>query len=130
MERSELDYITLCKRLIEEKFHFEKERGTLRQRDLEYLADCIEEKSAIKLSLSTLKRVWKKDYVQSPHPSTLQALVSVLDYKDWQEFKRQQLSVPELAFTAKAKKRASQGNKRKTLWQLQYHYAPGQLFFL
>ena len=105
MERSELDYITLCKRLIEEKFHFEKERGTLRQRDLEYLADCIEEKSAIKLSLSTLKRVWKKDYVQSTYPSTLQALVSVLDYKDWQEFKRQQLSAPELAFTAKAKKR-------------------------
>jgi hypothetical protein len=105
MNPSERDYIILCKRLIEEKFHFEKERGTLRQRDLEYLADCIEEKSGIKLSLSTLKRVWKKDYDQTPHPSTLQALVSVLGYKDWQEFKLHQLSTPAVISTAPTKKR-------------------------
>jgi hypothetical protein len=105
MNPSEKDYITLCKRLIEEKFQFETERGTLRQRDLEYLADCIEEKSAIKLSLSTLKRVWKKDYKQTPHPSTLQALVSVLDYKDWREFKVQQISASAVAITPHTKKR-------------------------
>src|SRR6185295_10991204 len=87
MNHSEREYINLCKQLIEEKFHFENEDGTLRQRDLEYLADSIEERSGIKLSLSTLKRVWKKDYDQTPHPSTLQALVSVLGFKDWQEFK-------------------------------------------
>jgi len=84
---AESEYIAQCKRLIEEKFHFEKDNGTLRQRDLEYLADCIEEKSGIKLSLSTLKRLWKKDYDQTPHPSTLQALISVLGYKDWHDFK-------------------------------------------
>src|SRR4030095_2221665 len=87
MNHSEREYINLCKQLIEEKFHFENERGTLRLRDLEYLADSIEEGSGIKLSLSTLKRLWKKDYDQTPHPSTLQALVSVLGFKDWQEFK-------------------------------------------
>ena len=53
-----------------------------------------EEKSGIKLSLSTLKRLWKKDYDQTPHPSTLQALVSLLGYKDWQEFKLQKAPVP------------------------------------
>lgn len=105
MNLSETDYLSLCKRLIEEKLHFEKERGTLRQRDLEYLADRIEEKSAIKLSLSTLKRVWKKDYEQTPHPSTLQALVSVLDYKDWQEFKLNQHSAPAVDSAAQATKR-------------------------
>lgn len=89
MNHSERGYIALCKRLIEEKFQFENDSGTLRQRDLEYLADSIEEKSGIKLSLSTLKRLWKKDYGQTPHPSTLEALVSVLGYKDWQEFKLQ-----------------------------------------
>jgi hypothetical protein len=84
---AERDYLALCKRLIEEKFSFETGDGVLRQRDLEYLARNIEEKSGIRLSLSTLKRLWRKDYDQTPHPSTLGALVSLLGYKDWQEFK-------------------------------------------
>jgi hypothetical protein len=87
MERSEQEYIVLCKRLIEEKMQFGNGHGEVRQRDLEYLADAIEERSGILLSLSTLKRLWKKDYDKTPHPTTLQALVSVLGYKDWQEFK-------------------------------------------
>ena len=87
MKHSEKEYIALCKRLIEKKFHFENENGMLRQRDLQYLADSITEKSGIVLSLSTLKRLWKKDYDQTPHPPTLLGLVSVLGYKDWQEFK-------------------------------------------
>lgn len=87
MERSEQEYIALCKQLIEEKLQFGNGHGEVRQRDLEYLADTIEEKSGILLSLSTLKRLWKKDYDKMPHPTTLQALVSVLGYKDWPEFK-------------------------------------------
>ena len=94
MNHREKEYIEECKRLIEEKFHFiqgpapdKNGNGSLRQRDLEYLADSIEEHSGIKLSLSTLKRLWKKDYDQTPHPSTLDALVSILGYKSWQDFK-------------------------------------------
>lgn len=97
MNHSEREYINLCKQLIEEKFHFENDEGGLRQRDLEYLADNIEETSGIKLSLSTLKRLWKKDYDQTPHPSTLQALVSVLGFKDWQEFKLKTKPAPPAA---------------------------------
>ena len=87
MINGDREYIILCKHLIEEKFHFGNGNGRVRQRDLESLSDTIEEKSGIKLSLSTLKRLWKEDYGQTPHPSTLQALVSILGYKDWQEFK-------------------------------------------
>lgn len=87
MKHSEKEYIALCKRLIEEKLRLENENGVLRQRDLQYLADCIKEKSGISLSLSTLKRLWKINYDQTPHPPTLHALVSILGYKDWQEFK-------------------------------------------
>ncbi|HYC84521.1 MAG TPA: hypothetical protein VEB86_04830, partial [Chryseosolibacter sp.] len=65
------------------------EHGALRQRDLEYLAEAIEKQSGVRLSLSTLKRLWKKDYGQTPHPSTLDALVSVLGCRDWQEFRLQ-----------------------------------------
>lgn len=106
MKQSEREYIILCKRLIEEKFHFESENGTLRQRDLEYLADSIKEKSGIVLSLSTLKRLWKKDYDQTPHPPTLQALTSVLGYKNWQEFKLNENPVPSISFIAPRKKRS------------------------
>ena len=94
MKHPEKEYIEECKRLIEEKFHFihgsapdKNGNGSLRQRDLECLADSIEEHSGIKLSLSTLKRLWKKDYDQTPHPSTLDALISILGYKSWQDFK-------------------------------------------
>jgi hypothetical protein len=100
MDRSERTYITRCKRLIEEKLQFGNEQGEVRQRDLEYLADCIEEKSGISLSLSTLKRLWKSDYDKMPHPSTLQALVSVLGYKDWQTFKLREAEAPEAAAVA------------------------------
>jgi hypothetical protein len=105
MNHSEREYINLCKQLIEEKFRFENDGGTLRQRDLEYLADSIEERSGIKLSLSTLKRVWKRDYDQTPHPSTLQALVSVLGFKDWQEFKLR--TAPEPLIVTPPKKHSS-----------------------
>jgi hypothetical protein len=96
MNAADRAYIALCRKLIEEQFRFDTSGGMLRQRDLEYLADNIEEKSGIKLSLSTLKRFWKKDYDQKPHPSTLEALVSVLGYKNWQEFKLKQ-SLPEVS---------------------------------
>jgi hypothetical protein len=105
MNPSEGEYIARCKRLIEEKFHLQSDQETLRQRDLEYLADQIEEKSGIKLSLSTLKRVWKKDYDQNPHPSTLQALVSVLGYKDWQDFKLRQAATHVTSVTTQSKSR-------------------------
>ena len=105
MNHAELVYIAECKRLIEDKFHFENGNGSLRQRDLEYLADSIEEKSGIKLSLSTLKRLWRKDYEQTPHPSTLDALVSILGYKSWQDFKLRQDPMPGTPVQTQDKKK-------------------------
>jgi hypothetical protein len=87
MNHSEQEYIASYRLRIAEKFHFENGNRAPRQRDLEYLADAIEEKSGVRLSLSTLKRIWKENYEQTPHPSTLDALVSVLEHKDWQEYK-------------------------------------------
>jgi hypothetical protein len=102
MDRFEHEHIARCKRLIEEKLQFGNEQGELRQRDLEYLADVIEENSGITLSLSTLKRLWKKDYNKIPHPATLQGLVSVLGYKDWQAFKQRETEVAELSPVSEA----------------------------
>jgi hypothetical protein len=99
---AENEHIVLYRTLIEKKFMVGDSQGKLRQRDFEYLASLIEEKSRIKLSVSTLKRLWKNDFTQIPHPSTLDALVSVLDIKDWQEFKRQHSGqqIPEAAVDA------------------------------
>jgi hypothetical protein len=110
MDHSEKEYITRCKRLIEEKFHFGNGHGELRQRDFEYLSDSIEEKSGITLSLSTLKRLWKNDYDKMPHPSTLQALVSILGYKDWHEFKLRNTNFPEVPVNGAGYKRKMKFN--------------------
>lgn len=86
MALSEQQYIALCKKQIEEKFSFGKRHGYV-QRDLEILSQHIEEKTGVSISLSTLKRLWKNDFKQSPQLATLNALVAILDYKDWQHFK-------------------------------------------
>jgi hypothetical protein len=65
-----------------------------RQRELEQLADQIEQRSAVRLSLSTLKRLWRDDVTQLPHPSTLNALVSVLGYAGWADFKQATVLTP------------------------------------
>ena len=85
---SEKEYIQICKREIEKLFAFNNASSSLKSRDFEYLSGKIQEKSGIALSVSTLKRLWKDDFLQIPQPATLNALVSVLDYSDWQEFKQ------------------------------------------
>lgn len=53
---------------------------------MEYLADLIERESGVLLSLSTIKRLLSNDG-QTPQPATLNALVSILNYNSWQDFK-------------------------------------------
>jgi hypothetical protein len=86
--QADRDYILLYRTLVEKKFLLGTEDGKLKQRELEYLGQMIEEKSRVKLSISTLKRLWRNNLNQLPHPSTLDALVSILDFKDWQEFRK------------------------------------------
>src|SRR5688572_22226912 len=87
MARSEQRHIDLCKKQIEEKFSFGNGQG-YSQRDLEVLSAHIEEKTGVIISLSTLKRLWKDSYKQSPQLATLNALAAILDYKDWQGFRQ------------------------------------------
>lgn len=86
MARSEQQFIDLCKKQIEQKFSFGNGNGYT-QRDLEVLCSHIEQKTGVIISLSTMKRLWKDSYKQSPQLATLNALAMLLDYKDWQGFK-------------------------------------------
>ncbi|WP_067037805.1 hypothetical protein [Allomuricauda sp. CP2A] len=82
------DHIEFCKKLLEEKFSFGNGHGYT-QKDLEQLSLYIEENTGYYISLSTLKRVWKGNYKTQPQVATLNALVEVLGYKNWQDFKIQ-----------------------------------------
>ena len=87
---SEREYINRFRTSVEKKLLLGNSDGKLKQRDFEYLAKLIEEKSKIRLSLSTLKRLWKNDYSQEPHPATLDAMASILGFDSWQSFKTNQ----------------------------------------
>lgn len=86
MAFSEEYYIKRCKKQIERKLSFTNDNGST-QRNLEILARKIEEKTGVCISLSTLKRLWKNEFKQRPQIATLNALATILDFKDWQAFK-------------------------------------------
>ncbi len=110
MDSNEGILLELCKTQIEEKFHLGNGDARMKQRDFEYLIDLIEERSGIKLSISTLKRIWRKDEAQNPHPTTLNALVSILGYKDWLDFKLK--NTPKPSSKTPNQKKFNPGDKR------------------
>lgn len=62
------------------------------QKDFEFLSYFIEEKTACRLSVSTLKRIWSNDYQRLPHKATLDALSKTAFDKNWQGLKSASLS--------------------------------------
>ena len=62
---TEKDLIETCKKRIEEHYHLPASQ-LWRQRDFQYLSDLIFEKTSVRLSLSTLKRIWKNQDERSP----------------------------------------------------------------
>ena len=108
MAKSEERLINLCKTQIEQKFSFGLGRGYT-QRDLEVLCSEIETKTGVVISLSTIKRLWKGDYKQSPQLATLNALAALLDFKDWKDFKSaNQATASEAANSTKPARTISQ----------------------
>ncbi|GAB1857070.1 hypothetical protein MHTCC0001_19060 [Flavobacteriaceae bacterium MHTCC 0001] len=88
MAYSESEYIDICKKQLEAKFSFGNGHGYT-QKDLELLSNYIEEATGVYISLSTLKRLWKNNFKKGPQLATLNALVGVLGYNNWQHFKLQ-----------------------------------------
>ncbi len=92
MTANEREYVNNCIQEIVARYFPEKasSKGAIGQRDLQYLIDLMDEKSGIRISLSTMKRLWKNQFNKMPHPSTLDALVSLLDYENWNAFRQEQ----------------------------------------
>jgi hypothetical protein len=85
---SEKEFIETCKRLIEQKISF-PQNGSWKQRDFEYLSDLIVEKTGTRISISTLKRIWKDGDNRLPQVYTLNALAGFAGFESWSAFKQQ-----------------------------------------
>lgn len=83
------NFLNHCKLLIEQRLKW-IDSDDWKQRDFEDLGELIYQKTKVLLSLSTLRRIWKKDFTGLPHPGTLNALAQFLDYTDWKTFKQAQ----------------------------------------
>jgi len=79
-------YLSTCKQLIEQSLNWgDSSRWT--NEDFENLSDEIEEKTQVRLSVSTLKRIWGRvKYDSSPTAATLNALAKFIGYENWRQF--------------------------------------------
>lgn len=91
MKHPEKELIEKCKKQVEESLNW-LPSNQWRQRDYEFLLDIIEEKTKIKLSFSTIKRLWNPGSNITPQVNTLDALAKYLGYTDWSQYKIKNLS--------------------------------------
>jgi hypothetical protein len=86
---SDIELIDTCRKLIQEKFHLPG-NGSWKQRDFQYLSDLIMDRTGARISLSTLKRIWKETDNHLPQLYTLNALAQVIGFNSWNDFKKGQ----------------------------------------
>jgi hypothetical protein len=86
---SEKPYILSWRELAEQALEWD-DSSQWGEYDFEKLSELIFEKTSVRLSVSTLKRIWGKvQYNSSPTTITLNALAGFLDFDDWRAFKKQ-----------------------------------------
>ena len=93
-------YVKQCLLLIEERLNWGPAKNWANY-DFEKLSSLIEDKTAVVLSVTTLKRIWGKvRYDHSPTLTTLNTLARFLDYEDWRSFEKSvnilPASIPEI----------------------------------
>jgi hypothetical protein len=82
----EKQWLEECRKLIELSLGW-GESNLWTNDDFERLSDKIWEKTRIRLSVSTLKRIWGRvRYKNFPNSVTLNALAGFLDYSHWRDF--------------------------------------------
>lgn len=100
-------YLSACKHLIEQSLNWGASAQWTNE-DFENLSDEIEEKTQVRLSVSTLKRIWGRvKYDSSPTAATLNALAKFVGYENWRQFVQknkteQAIDEPALATAAPA----------------------------
>jgi hypothetical protein len=88
---SEKELIDIWKKLVEQKLQMPLTHSW-KQRDFEYLSDLIFDKTGTRLSISTLKRIWKEPENRMPQTYTLNVLANFLEFESWTDFKLKHIS--------------------------------------
>jgi hypothetical protein len=84
-----------CKRLIEEKLQW-GDAAAWTNRDFDSLSDKIFEVTSVRLSQTTLKRIWGKvKYDSAPTVTTLNTLAQFLGFEQWRNFRLKQSLIYE-----------------------------------
>jgi len=92
---TEKNTIQICRNKIEQLLNWGDSSQWINQ-DFENLSERIFEKTQVRLSVSTLKRIWGKvKYDNSPTMATLNTLAQFLDYESWREFQSKNLVVEQ-----------------------------------
>ncbi|MTI32628.1 hypothetical protein [Xanthovirga aplysinae] len=110
--------IAKCRRLIENKLAWGPSEHWQNQ-DFEMLSERIFEETKVKLSSSTLKRVWGKiRYDSTPNLSTLNVLAQFAGYQDWRTFSATivepgQMEEEKYSFEASPSKPVGKGGRKK-----------------
>jgi hypothetical protein len=87
---TERELILLCRTKIEQLLNW-GDSSLWTNSDFELLSDKIFEKTSVRLSVSTLKRIWGKvKYDNSPTAATLNSLANFLGYASWRDFESEQ----------------------------------------
>jgi hypothetical protein len=110
-------YIDKCIELIAKKQnHLPHEKWI--GKELKLLSDNIYDKTKIRLSINTLKRIMGViAYESTPAPSTKEALAKYLDYADWNDFLIKNFSISEIDYDRKVKGETPIFKEKKTrLW--------------
>jgi hypothetical protein len=80
-------HIQVCLTEIEQQLGW-GENSTWTHQDFEELSECIYNKTKVRLSVTTLKRLWGKvAYTSSPTLQTLNTLAAFAGYSTWRDFK-------------------------------------------
>ncbi|MDB5089313.1 MAG: hypothetical protein JWR09_3307 [Mucilaginibacter sp.] len=95
----EKQLLVLCRKLIEQSLNW-GDGSVWSNDDFEQLSERIFDKTKIKLSISTLKRIWGKvRYENFPTTATLNALAGFVGYESWRDFKQKNLIEDEIQIT-------------------------------
>lgn len=87
----EKQLLILCRKLIEQSLNW-GDNSVWSNDDFEQLSEKIFDKTKVKLSISTLKRIWGKvRYENFPTTATLNALAGFLGYENWRDFRQKNL---------------------------------------
>lgn len=90
----ELKLIENCLKAIEEKINWGLHSSEWQNRHFEKLSDLFYQEKKIRISTTTLKRLWGKVNAKNRfRESTLDQLVQFIDYKNWLEYKSKEAKI-------------------------------------